>query len=92
MLNPKAASIFLTLTPQFLTPRQLVPPQILLLATAQVLLVAVWLLVWTVVIGSAAATLSSAALRAPLRRLTGAILVALGLRAAAGASPSPAVN
>ncbi|MFJ4184980.1 LysE family translocator [Kitasatospora sp. NPDC089509] len=83
VLNPKAASIFLTLTPQFLTPRQPVLPQILLLATAQVLLVAAWLLLWTVVISSAAATLNSATLRAPLRRLTGALLVALGLRAAA---------
>ncbi|MEV7595857.1 LysE family translocator [Kitasatospora sp. NPDC089797] len=83
VLNPKAAAIFLTLTPQFLTPHRPVLPQILLLATAQVLLVAAWLLVWTVLIGSAAATLTSATLRAPIRRLTGAVLVALGLRAAA---------
>jgi threonine/homoserine/homoserine lactone efflux protein len=82
VLNPKAASVFLTLAPQFLTPRQPVLPQLLVLATAQVLLVAVWLLGWAVVISRAAALARSNRFRSALSRVTGAVLITLGLRAA----------
>ncbi|MFF7634172.1 hypothetical protein ACFZB9_13600 [Kitasatospora sp. NPDC008050] len=38
--HPKAASIFLTLVPQFLAPHHPLLPQVFVLATAQALLVA----------------------------------------------------
>lgn len=82
VLNPKAASIYLTLVPQFLTPRPSVVGQLLVLATAHALLVAGWLLVWTVVIGKATGALRSPGFRRTLGRITGAVLFALGLRAA----------
>ncbi|MFE0458046.1 LysE family translocator [Kitasatospora sp. NPDC058965] len=84
VLNPKAASVFLTLAPQFLTPRQPVLPQLLALATAQVVLVAVWLLGWAVVIGRAAALARSHRFRTVLTRLTSGVLITLGLRTAVG--------
>ncbi|MEV4754950.1 LysE family translocator [Micromonospora sp. NPDC049559] len=82
LLNPKAASIFLTLVPQFVDPRRPLVGQVLVLATAQVLLIALWLLGWTVVIGRAARVLRSRRFRTALDRTTGTVLVALGLRTA----------
>ncbi|MFD3613128.1 LysE family translocator [Streptomyces atroolivaceus] len=49
-LNPKAAAIYLTLVPQFITPHQPFGGQILTLATAHALLIALWLTVWTFLI------------------------------------------
>ncbi|WP_031078483.1 LysE family translocator [Streptomyces sp. NRRL WC-3742] len=77
VLNPKAASIFLTLTPQFLTPGHPVLPQILLLATAQALLVTTWLLLWTPFL-----TRTTPTLRPFLTRLTAATLIATALHTA----------
>jgi threonine/homoserine/homoserine lactone efflux protein len=83
VLNPKAASIFLTLVPQFVDPHRPLPPQILLLATAQVALVCAWLLVWTVIVDRAAAAFARGLARALLARISAAMLIALGLRTAA---------
>ncbi|WP_020576663.1 LysE family translocator [Actinopolymorpha alba] len=82
VLNPKAASIFLTLVPQFIDPQESVMTQMLVLGTALVLLLTVWLLLWTVVIGRAADTLRSPRFRVVLQRITGCVLIALGLRTA----------
>ncbi|GAA3198684.1 LysE family translocator [Dactylosporangium siamense] len=77
VLNPKAAAIVLTLVPQFIDPHAAVVPQIFVLATAQATLITIWLLGWTVLIGRA---------RPPsfpvVQRVAGAVLVALGVRAA----------
>ncbi|WP_327067604.1 LysE family translocator [Kitasatospora sp. NBC_01302] len=81
VLNPKAASIFLTLVPQFLAPHRPVLPQVFELATAQALLVAAWLLAWSVVVDKAGALRSPRA-KAALHRATAALLVGLGLRTA----------
>ncbi|MEO3751767.1 LysE family translocator [Streptomyces sp. B6B3] len=82
VLNPKAAAIFLTLVPQFLDPDRPLVPQIYLLATAQVGLLTCWLLAWTVLLGHAARALRSPRFTALLGRVTAAVLVLLGLRAA----------
>ncbi|MDH6138398.1 MULTISPECIES: LysE family translocator [Kitasatospora] len=84
VLNPKAASIFLTLVPQFVDPHRPLPPQILLLATAQAALVCAWLLTWTVVVARAAAAFARGPARAALARVSAAVLVTLGLRAVVG--------
>jgi threonine/homoserine/homoserine lactone efflux protein len=82
VLNLKAASIYLTLVPQFLIPDQPVFGQVLLLATAHAILIVVWLLTWTLVIGKAAALVRSATFKPMLNRVTGAMLVALGVKSA----------
>lgn len=82
VLNPKAASIFLTLIPQFLDVHRALAPQILTLATAQALLVATWLTCWTVVLAGAGRFLASARANGRWKRVTGCVLVGLGLRSA----------
>ncbi|RAO19455.1 LysE family translocator [Micromonospora noduli] len=83
VLNPKAAAVYLTLAPQFLEPGRPVLVPMLLLATAHVALATCWLAGWTVVSGAAARLLRTASVRRMLDRLTGVILVGLGVRAAA---------
>ncbi|MEE6260218.1 LysE family translocator [Plantactinospora sonchi] len=82
VLNPKAASIFLTLVPQFVDARRPVVAQILVLATAQMLLVTAWLLGWTVLLVRAGRMVRSPGFVRASRRVTAAVLVALGIRAA----------
>ncbi|RZT79092.1 threonine/homoserine/homoserine lactone efflux protein [Micromonospora violae] len=82
VLNPKAAAIYLTLAPQFLEPGRPVLVPMLLLATAHAALHTCWLAGWTAVSGAAARLLRTAAVRRMLDRLTGVILVGLGVRAA----------
>jgi threonine/homoserine/homoserine lactone efflux protein len=82
VLNPKAASIYLTLVPQFLTPHQPVAGQILVLATAHALLIAGWLLVWTVLLSRASGALQRPRIKQLAMRITAAVLLALGVRAA----------
>ncbi|SBT41593.1 LysE family translocator [Micromonospora auratinigra] len=82
VLNPKAAAIYLTLAPQFLQPGRPVLVPMLVLATAHAALHTCWLAGWTAVCGAAARLLRAARVRRLLDRLTGAVLLALGVRAA----------
>lgn len=82
VLNPKAAAIYLTLAPQFLDPSKPVLVPMLLLATAHALLHTGWLAGWTAVTGAAARLLRTARVRRALDRLTGIVLVGLGVRSA----------
>jgi threonine/homoserine/homoserine lactone efflux protein len=82
VLNPKAASIYLTLLPQFLIPGQPVFGQVLVLATAHAILMALWLFAWTAAIGTAAQVLTSGAFKPMLNRITGGVLIALGVKSA----------
>ncbi|GGO31874.1 LysE family translocator [Micromonospora parathelypteridis] len=82
VLNPKAAAIYLTLAPQFLEPGRPVLVPMLLLATAHAALHTCWLAGWTAVSGAAARLLRKASVRRVFDRLTGAILLGLGVRAA----------
>lgn len=83
VLNPKAASVYLTLVPQFLTSSRPVAPQIATLAMAHVAVVLVWLLFWTSVIAVARPVIDTPRFRRGISRLAGAVLVAFGIRTAA---------
>jgi threonine/homoserine/homoserine lactone efflux protein len=82
VLNPKAASIFLTLIPQFLDAHRPLAAQILTLATAQGLLVCTWLACWTVVLAGARRLLSSPRATGVWKCASGCVLIGLGLRSA----------
>ncbi|MFI7606032.1 LysE family translocator [Micromonospora sp. NPDC049366] len=84
VLNPKAAAVYLTLAPQFLDSHRSVLIPMLVLASAHATLHTCWLAGWTVVSGAAARLLRTLRVRRALDRLTGALLVGLGIRAAAG--------
>ncbi len=78
-LNPKAASVYLTLAPQFLTADQVGVLTMLLLATVHVAVMAVWLTVWTAVLRRARRAARSDRLTTTVNRVGGAILIALGI-------------
>ncbi|WP_406312224.1 LysE family translocator [Streptosporangium sp. NBC_01639] len=82
VLNPKAASIYLTLIPQFIAPHRPVTGQILTFATAHALLITGWLLVWTGLIGGAERMLSTPRFKTAVTRITAVTLLALGIRSA----------
>jgi threonine/homoserine/homoserine lactone efflux protein len=82
MLNPKAAAVYLTLAPQFLHRGQAVMPQMLQLVAAHIVVGGGWLLVWTLIVGGARRVLCAAPFRRVLDRVTGSVLVGLGVRTA----------
>ncbi|MFI6289921.1 LysE family translocator [Streptomyces sp. NPDC051018] len=88
VLNPKAASVYLTLAPQFLTSSRTIAPQIATLAIVHVAVVLVWLLFWTCVVTVARTTIDTPRFRRGMSRLAGAVLVAFGIRTAAEAEPA----
>ncbi|MFI2289963.1 LysE family translocator [Streptomyces niveus] len=85
VLNPKAASVYLTLVPQFLTSSRPIAPQIAALAVAHVAVVLVWLLFWTSVVGAARAVVGTPRFRSWMSRVAGAVLVGFGIRTAVAA-------
>ncbi|WP_327358914.1 LysE family translocator [Streptomyces sp. NBC_01304] len=82
VLNPKAASVYLTLVPQFLTSSRPLAPQIATLAVVHVAIVLVWLLFWTSVVAAARTMIDTPRFRRGMSRLAGAVLVGLGVRTA----------
>ncbi|MER6046599.1 LysE family translocator [Streptomyces sp. NPDC001793] len=82
VLNPKAASVYLTLVPQFLTSSHPIAPQIATFAAAHVAVVLVWLLLWTLVVAAARTAIDTPRFRCGMSRLAGAVLIALGVRTA----------
>lgn len=80
VLNPKAASIYLTLAPQFLTAQQVQVGPLLLLASVHVLVMALWLGLWSAVLLRGHRISQSHRFTTTVSRLGGAILVALGVR------------
>ncbi|MEV7416022.1 LysE family translocator [Streptomyces sp. NPDC089919] len=82
VLNPKAASIYLTLAPQFLTPTHPLAAQLFTLATAHALLMTLWLLTWTLLIRRATPLLHTPRAKATAARLTATAFLALGIHAA----------
>jgi threonine/homoserine/homoserine lactone efflux protein len=83
VLNPKAASVYLTLVPQFLDPHQPLAAQIALLAVAHAMVVVGWLTGWTFVVSAAKNLLNTSWFKTAMSRVTGAVLIVLGVRAAA---------
>jgi len=82
VLNPKAASVYLTLIPQFLTPGRPIAPQIAALSVAHVAIVLAWLLLWTSVVAATHRTIVTPRFRRGMSRLAGTVLIALGIRTA----------
>jgi threonine/homoserine/homoserine lactone efflux protein len=82
VLNPKAASVYLTLAPQFLLPGRPLWVLMAVLVTAHAAVVIGWLGVWIVVSSAGARLLRTDRARRLTNRAGGAILVALGLRSA----------
>ncbi|WP_328673428.1 LysE family translocator [Streptomyces sp. NBC_00328] len=83
VLNPKAASIYLTLVPQFIEADHSFDGQILTLATAHALLMTLWLLAWTVIIRRASRSLQKPRFKRTAAKITAVVFVALGIRTAA---------
>ncbi|MCM2576591.1 LysE family translocator [Streptomyces meridianus] len=82
VLNPKAASVYLTLVPQFVAPERALTGQILVLATAHAVLMTLWLLFWSLLAGRAARALRTPRVKDCLTRVTALVLLGLGLRSA----------
>jgi len=82
VLNPKAAAIYLTLVPQFIAPHQPFGGQILVLATAHALLIALWLAAWTFLVLRASRALRKPRFKQTAAKVTSAVLIALGVRSA----------
>jgi threonine/homoserine/homoserine lactone efflux protein len=82
VLNPKPALFYLAFLPQFVKPGD---PVVLLTATLVAIHIAigvVWLLTWGWLVSRAGRMLRKPRWRAALERVTGSVLVALGLRLA----------
>ncbi|MFE9782174.1 LysE family translocator [Streptomyces sp. NPDC005775] len=82
VLNPKAAAIYLTLVPQFIARHQPFGGQILTLATAHALLIALWLAAWTFLILRASHALHTPRFKQTAAKVTSAVLITLGIRGA----------
>ncbi len=81
LLNPKIALVFLTLIPQFVSPGE---PAFTTGVLAAVVLVwaVLWWRVFSLAVGALGPVLSRARVRTAVERVTGAVLIALGLRVA----------
>lgn len=86
VLNPKAAGVYLTLLPQFVSADRGVVPQIYTLATIHVVVALMYLTLLSHVVAVAGRVLTRPAWRIGMQRVTGATLVFLGLRTATTAS------
>jgi threonine/homoserine/homoserine lactone efflux protein len=82
VLNPKLIVFFITVLPEFASGEGSFFVQVLVLGLAFELLTAVWLLLYGAAVAKAGETLRRPAVRRLLERLTGAILLGLGLRVA----------
>jgi threonine/homoserine/homoserine lactone efflux protein len=85
VLNPKAAGVYLTLAPQFLSAREVGAGPLLVLATAHVAAMAAWLGAWSLMLARARRLTRSRDFRAWVGRIGGVVLVGLGIRTAATA-------
>ncbi len=85
VLNPKAAAVYLTVAPQFLHAGSPLLPQMLELCLAHIIVATGWLSIWTTVVHLSRRTVRSPSFRRVLDRITGIVLVGLGLRTGAAA-------
>lgn len=82
LLNPKVAVFYLTFLPQFVAPDRPVLPQSIFLATTHVLMGLVWLMLYARFLDRMAAVLLSNRVKRRIEAVTGAVLMALGIRLA----------
>jgi threonine/homoserine/homoserine lactone efflux protein len=81
-LNPKPAVFFLTFVPQFVDERRDVFIQVAFLVGVHVLVGLIWLTAYAHLVHRAHRVLTRADVKRWLERMTGAVLIALGLRVA----------
>jgi RhtB (resistance to homoserine/threonine) family protein len=82
LLNPKVAVFYLTFLPQFVAPERPVLPQSLFLAFTHVLMGLAWLTLYAHFIDRMAAVLLTDRVKRRIEAVTGAVLMALGIRLA----------
>jgi threonine/homoserine/homoserine lactone efflux protein len=82
LLNPKIGVFYTTLLPQFIAPGQPVFLASVLLAALFALIVALWLGTYVIVLDRADTLFRRSGVRRALERITGLVLVGLGLRLA----------
>ncbi len=82
LLNPKVALFYLMFLPQFIAPGQLVLTRSLLLGGIHVGMGLVWLLLYAAFLARLSDVLSRPVVKSRFEAVTGAVLVALGLRLA----------
>lgn len=83
LANPKIGIFFTSLLPQFVDPGRPVLLPFLALGAVFVSMTVVWLVLYCLVAARAAETLQRPRVRAVMDRVTGTVLIALGLRVAA---------
>lgn len=82
LANPKIGVFFTSLLPQFVDPGHAVLIPFLSLGAVFVLMTALWLLAYCLIAARAARTLQRPRVKAAMHRITGIVLVGLGLRVA----------
>ena len=82
VLNPKPALFYLAFLPQFFEPGDSVVVLTAILVGIHIAISIVWLVVWGWLISRASGALGRPRWQSGLQRLTGAVLIALGLRLA----------
>ena len=82
ILNPKVAVFYLTFLPQFIDPSANVLAQSLLYATAHGVMGILWLSLYAYVLARLSALFARAGVRRWLERVTGVVLIGLGVRLA----------
>jgi len=82
LLNPKVGVFYMTLLPQFVSPGQPVLVTSMLLASIHIVFGLIWLSGYSFIVTKAGDLLRRPRVRRLLERVTGAVLVALGLRVA----------
>ena len=84
LTNPKMAAFFPALLPQFAPDGEAAFPALLVLGFLFSVMTLVWLAAYAFAVSGAAGFLARAGIRRSLEAATGAVLVGLGLRLAAG--------
>jgi threonine/homoserine/homoserine lactone efflux protein len=82
VLNPRAASVYLTLVPQFIRPGDSVLVVTAALVSVHIVMQTLWLSAWTLAVYRLREALSSGRARRILDSVAGTTLMALGLRTA----------
>jgi threonine/homoserine/homoserine lactone efflux protein len=83
VLNPKPAIFYLAFLPQFIGPGDPVVLMAVILVSIHIAMGVLWLLTWAWLVSRARAQFLRPRWRATLERVTGAVLVGLGVRLAA---------